>query len=175
MILVYCRPMDVVIGLLRVLHIGLGVFWAGAIFFIVLFLEPSVRGAGPAGGAVMAGLQRRRLMLVLPLVALLTIASGFALYWLLWGAALGTTAGMTLGTGGVASVVAFLVGWFAMRPAQLEAGRLGAALAGMPEGPERAETASRLDALGGRIRTAGRSIAALLAVAVLAMALARYL
>ena len=69
--------MDPLLVMLRLLHVGLGVFWAGTIFFIVLYLEPSVRAAGPAGGAVMQGLQERRLMTVLPVVALLTLVTGF--------------------------------------------------------------------------------------------------
>ncbi len=52
--------MDLEMVAMRLIHIGLGVFWAGAIFFIVLFLEPSVRAAGPDGARVMQGLQQRR-------------------------------------------------------------------------------------------------------------------
>ena len=69
--------MDPLLIVLRLLHITLGVAWAGTIFFVVLYLEPSVRAAGPAGGAVMKGLQERRLMVVLPIVAFLTLGLAF--------------------------------------------------------------------------------------------------
>lgn len=160
---------------LRILHIGLGVFWAGTVFFVVLFMEPSVRGAGPAGGAVMAGLVRRRFLDVLPAVGLLTILTGLALYVVWWGGpAAATPAGMTLGTGGLAAILALLVGWFVMRPAQLAAGRVGAELQTMPEGPERLAAAAELDRLARRARSAARWVAVLLLLTVLAMAVGRY-
>ena len=33
---------------LRLVHIVFGVFWVGAAFFLAMFLEPSIRAAGPA-------------------------------------------------------------------------------------------------------------------------------
>ena len=47
---------------LRLLHVGLGVFWAGSLLFIALFLEPSVRAALPESGKVMQQLAKRRLL-----------------------------------------------------------------------------------------------------------------
>ena len=41
--------MNTTLVVLRVLHIAAGVFWAGAIMFFGLFLEPSIRAAGPGG------------------------------------------------------------------------------------------------------------------------------
>lgn len=37
----------------RLIHIGSGVFWAGAAVMIAAFLEPTVRAAGPEGGRFM--------------------------------------------------------------------------------------------------------------------------
>jgi hypothetical protein len=54
---------------LRLVHIALGVFWAGTIFFFVMFLEPSVRAAGPDGARVMQGLQKRQFLNVMPVIA----------------------------------------------------------------------------------------------------------
>lgn len=54
---------------LRLVHITLGVFWAGTIFFVVLFLAPSVRAVGPDGARAMKALQQRHFMNVMPLVA----------------------------------------------------------------------------------------------------------
>ena len=45
--------MDLLLPVLRAVHIASGVYWAGAIFFFVELLEPSMRASGPAGGRVM--------------------------------------------------------------------------------------------------------------------------
>ncbi len=163
---------------MRLIHIGLGVFWAGAIFFIVLFLEPSVRAAGPDGARVMQGLQQRKLLTIMPAAAALTILSGIALYWR---ASVGfntnwmtSRIGVSLTTGAVASIVAFFVGVFVMRASQLEAGRL-AARAQQSEGEAQADLMAQVQVLRLRARTSARWVAALLTVAVATMAVARYL
>ena len=162
---------------LRIIHIGGGVFWAGAVLFLAFFLAPAVGRAGPEGGRVMQELQRARLMLVLPAVALLTILSGA---WLLWIMSGGFSArffrsgyGISLSIGAAASIVAFIIGLTVMRPAQLRIGALGPRIAGAA-GEER----TRLGAAVARLRTrAGRASVAmawLLIVAVVTMAAARY-
>ena len=47
---------------IRILHVVIGAFWVGAVLFIAAFLAPSVRAAGPAGGAVMQQLMGARRM-----------------------------------------------------------------------------------------------------------------
>jgi hypothetical protein len=65
----YTRAMDPILLVLRVVHVVGGVFWAGAILFVVHFLEPAVRDAGPDGARVMQALQKRRYLDVMPVVA----------------------------------------------------------------------------------------------------------
>ena len=169
--------MDPILLVLRVVHVVGGVFWAGAILFVAHFLEPAVRDTGPDGARVMQALQKRRYLDVMPVVAALTLVSGFWLYWRTFGrvhpgpGASGVE--LVLGTGGVVSLVAFVVGVTAMRPAALRIGRLGAELAQAP--PERKEAlGAELATLRRRMRVAGRVVAALLGVAILCMAVARY-
>ena len=170
--------MNMEMVVLRLIHIGGGVFWAGAIFFIVFFLEPSVRAAGPDGAKVMQGIQQRKLLIILPVVAALTILSGVALYWRVsvgfntdW---MASRIGASLTTGAVASIVAFLIGVFVMRASTLEAGRL-AAKAQQSEGEAQTALMARVQALRLRARTSARWVAALLVVAVATMAVGRYL
>jgi hypothetical protein len=61
--------MDPLLIVLRVVHVVGGVFWGGAILFVVHFLEPAVRDAGPDGAKVMQALQKRRYLDVVPAVA----------------------------------------------------------------------------------------------------------
>src|SRR5688500_8110629 len=65
--------------LLRLTHIALGAIWVGTMVFMVVFLTPALRDAGPAGAPIMGSLQRRGFMVVMPVLALLTIISGFLL------------------------------------------------------------------------------------------------
>ena len=120
--------MDVSLLIMRLVHILLGVFWAGAVLFNTIFLLPAMRDAGPEGAKVGAALMRRRLFDVLPTVAVLNILSGFWLYWRVslgfQPEYMGSTTGMTLGFGAIASLIAFGIGVFVMRPAMLRAAAL---------------------------------------------------
>ena len=51
------------------LHVAFGVLWAGGAIVLGLFIVPSVMDAGPAGGAVMAGVVKRRMPVVLSAAA----------------------------------------------------------------------------------------------------------
>jgi uncharacterized membrane protein len=170
--------MDLLLLAARLLHVVLGVFWAGTLIFSAVFLVPAIRDAGPDGAKVAAGLLRRRFLDVLPIAALLTVLSGF---WLYWRASagfspgyMGSLAGMAYGLGGVSAVLALGLGLFIVRPSMLRAAALSqAAAAGSP--PEREATAGTAQALRARAAGAGRIVAGLLAVAAVAMALGRYL
>jgi hypothetical protein len=163
----------------RILHVGLGVFWAGTIFFVVFFLEPSIRSVGPEGGRVMQALQKRGFLVILPMVALLTILSGAYLYGRLLsesGAGWITTPyGGALTIGGVAALLAFGQGFFLMRPATLKVAELSALLAGDQEAGEREATLAEIGAMRSRSRTHARWVALWLGISVLTMAMARYL
>ena len=74
--------MNATVILLRLVHILCGVYWAGTIFFIAHFLEPVVRGAGPAGAPIMQGLQSRGYFAIMPAIAVLTLLSGGTLLWM---------------------------------------------------------------------------------------------
>ena len=71
--------MQVTILLLRFAHIVFGAYWFGAVAFLALFLEPGARAAGPAGGQMMAQLQRLKFSQWTMVAAALTIVSGVIL------------------------------------------------------------------------------------------------
>ena len=164
---------------LRLIHVVLGVFWAGTIFFLVLYLAPAIGRAGPDGGKVLAQISGARFFEVMPLVALLTILSGLWLMWILsggFGAAFFTSRwGLALTLGGAASLVAFVVGTMVMRPTTLRLLDLGPRLAASTSEEERQKLGEEMAALRYRSRTASRWVAVLLLVAVAGMAAARYL
>src|SRR2546428_10007876 len=75
------NSVDATMILLRVIHILSGVFWAGATFFLVGFLQPVVAASGPEGGRLMQRLtSQKRFQMAMPVAAGLTILSSLALY-----------------------------------------------------------------------------------------------
>lgn len=109
---------------LRLLHVMGGAVWVGMMVFNVFFLGPAFAEAGPAGAAVGAALQKRRVMVVTPVIALLTILSGIGLMERVYGgmgALAATRGGMVLIIGAVVTIVAFLFGIVVMRPVMMRA------------------------------------------------------
>ncbi len=163
---------------LRLVHIVSGVFWAGAVFLMVGFIFPSVRDAGPGGGPFMQQVQRRRLPVFMNAAAGLTMLSGLILYGramaMTDGAWARTNSAMVLGIGGVATIIAAVIGGAFVSRSGIRLGKLGEAIqaSGRPPSPEQAAEMSALQAKMGK---AMRIVASLLLIAVIAMATARYL
>lgn len=163
---------------LRILHIGLGALWVGMMVFTVFYLTPAVAEAGPEGGKLMAALQRRRLMVIMPIFALITLVSGFWLFDRLAGgnhaALMRTAMGKGYAWGATAALLAFVLGIVVMRPAMIRATRLSESLAtASPE--ERAARSAEIQRLRARGSVMGRVVAVLLLIALGLMAVARYL
>jgi putative copper export protein len=161
--------MDIELIVLRLLHVAVGAFWVGSVLFVAIFLGPSVRAAGPAGGEVMRRLMERRFSPIIIIVAAVTVLSGFRLYWRMsngfdpvW---IGTRMGLCYTAGGIAALIAFGIGLTVTLPA---ARRLGVVMQTM-QGPT-----PELAALSKRMGTGSRWAATFLAIAVILMAVARY-
>jgi hypothetical protein len=170
--------MDPLIVILRLVHIVLGIFWAGTIFFFATFLEPSVRAAGPEGGKVMFQLFSRRYLEILPAIAGLTILAGAGLMWKVSGGFdprwMGSRMGIVLSFGAAAALTAFVVGATVMRGAAV---RIFAIMRTMSEADEstRGAMMSEMADLRVRAKTGARWVAVLLLIASTAMAVARYI
>lgn len=164
---------------MRVVHILLGAFWAGTIIFAAALLMPSVRDAGPDGGKVMLALMRRGYMTIIPMVALVTLLSGFWLYWQDMVAGGDTWAGSmsarVFGTGALAALLGFGVGVTVMRPNAKKLQALMESFSNTPEGPARAALMAEMNGPRAKLAAAAPWVAALLAFATAAMAVARYL
>ena len=164
--------------LLRLVHVVLGVFWVGAVTFIAFLLIPSLRAAGPAGGAVMEQLAARRMHLWLMGAGILTVLSGFGLYWhdsagfssSTW---LASGPARTFGFGAVMALIAVVLGMAVNSPAASRLGALGARIkaAGRPPSPDELAEIQRLQQ---RLARASVLQALLLLLAAAAMAVARY-
>ena len=163
---------------LRFVHIVGGVFWVGAVFLMVGFVFPTVRETGQTGGRFMQEMmQKRRLSVFMNSAAGLTMLSGFIMYGRLIAATDGawgrTRAAMVFGIGGLATIIAAIIGGAVVGRGGQRLGKLAATIqaSGAPPSPEQSAEMVRLQA---RMGTAMRIVAGLLLIAVTAMATARY-
>ena len=161
---------------LRLIHVLGGIFWVGSVLFTTFFLLPVLAQAGQAAGPVMAGLRQRRLLTVLPLVALLTIGSGLRLLWLtsagLTAAYFTTPGGQAYALSGLAAIVALLVGFFVTRPATA---RLAALTPRPADGPADSQGAVvEIASLRRRVGLSSAVVTFLVTAAAAGMAVARY-
>jgi hypothetical protein len=171
--------MDTYMVVLRIVHILAGVFWVGAAFTTLLFIQPTAREVGPAAAPFMMHLAgRKRLIDAVLTAAGLTIVAGLLMYWRVSGGLdgdwIGSAQGVALTIGALCGIAAFALGLRVVRPtimANLAIGREVAA-SGAPPTPEQA---AQLQALQRRGIAVGRAIVPLLIVAVAGMAAARYL
>ncbi|MFQ5945958.1 MAG: hypothetical protein ACE5NC_06855 [Anaerolineae bacterium] len=171
--------MDLYVILLRIVHIFSGVFWVGAVAFMVFFIQPTAVALGPDAQKFMQHLIfRRRLTDVVLTTAFLNVIAGILLYWeasaglrLDW---ITTGAGIGFTGGALAAFAALGVGFFVTRPAVLRMGALGAEIQAAGQ-PPTSEQEAELHEIQDRSAKAGRWTLTLVGIALLFMATARYL
>ena len=169
--------MDPIMILARLLHIGLGVFWAGTAMFIAAYLNPAMADAGPDGAKVGLGLVGRGFLNIFPATAIGTVLSGF---YLLGKAAsgtpgyMGTTPGITYSIGMLSALGALFVGLTRIRPSMLRVAALVPTIGAAPAA-DRERIMAEMQELRGRATRGGRAVAWMLAIAVATMAVGRYL
>src|SRR5262245_59402776 len=125
----------------RAFHILAGVAWVGGLALLVLYLQPSAKAIGPAAGPFMQELvAKRRLPNYLLGVGAVTIVAGAFAYWHdvdlfgSFGDFVKSSFGVGLTIGALAAILAWLMGFFAVKPATLKAMAFagGLAAAGTP-------------------------------------------
>ncbi len=167
--------MDVLMLLLRLIHMFAGVLWVGTAFFFILFLEPTIEAAGADGGKFMQRLMQTRLAVTLSIASTLVVVSGLIMYWVASGglqaAWIGSRAGIGLTIGGVAGVLAFVIGLLVQGPAsaRIAAVQKEIQAAGGPPSP------AQMAAIGAqqkRISDGSRWGAVLMVIALIGMAIA---
>jgi hypothetical protein len=155
---------------LLLVHVFFGILWGGGAIAAGLYFIPSVLEAGPGGGAVMAGVMRRRFPILMTVAASLVVLSGLRLNSMRFSAAfLGTPEGIVLTLGAVVGLGAFFLGVFVQRPTAQRLGALGAKLSteGAPPTPEQA---AEMQALRARLSKIARLTAWHVLVSALLMA-----
>lgn len=122
------------------LHVAFGIVWAGGAIAAGLFVIPAVVDAGPAGGAVMAGVIKRRFPTFLSAAAIVVVLTGVRLYmirytpdWLM------TAEGLVITIGAVLGIGAFIIGFFVQRPLANKLGQMAGAIAASGAPPTAAQ------------------------------------
>jgi uncharacterized membrane protein len=164
---------------LRLVHIIGGIVWLGSGIFAAFFLIPALADNRQLMPAVMEGLQKRKLFIIIPAAGLLTILAGIRLLWIdsagFADSYMQTGPGRTFSIGGTAAIIALLLQVFVARPAGVKLGAIAAQLAASPSAAER----DGLNAQAGRLRRRNgmATMAAVLfgLLAASAMAVARYM
>lgn len=171
--------MDILLIVLRLVHVVMGAVWVGIAVMQAFFLGPALEDIGPDAGKMMAALQRRGLITAIPILALLTLISGF---WLYYRDSMGfqpaysmSPIGMAYGFGGAVALLAFVLGMTIMRPSMNRAIELGQSLGTVTDAAERQQRMAEMQKLRTRGATISRLMAGLLLFTVGAMAVARYL
>ncbi len=135
----------------RIVHILAGIFWAGSVYMLVAFVQPSVAAIAPAGAPFMAELLgKRRLVDVLIALGSATVVGGLFLY------------------------LALVIGIFGTRPNVVRLLAMGRSVAGSA-GPPSPELAAEIARTQDRLKIFARISFGLIVLAALAMALARYI
>ncbi len=162
---------------LRFLHVVSGALWVGMFAFMTFFLMPAFAEAGPEGAKVQGALMRRRIPVIMPVIALVTLVTGFWLFQRLSGGAAGafmkTPTGRAFGVGGLSALLAFVVGVIVGRPVMMRMAKLGESLPTAAPA-DRPGITAEMQRLRGRSATLNRVVMVLLLLALTAMAVARY-
>ena len=169
--------MDVSMIVVRLIHILGGIFWVGAMIFVMRFLMPAMVEAGPDGGKVMAGIMRRGYTQAMMVAGILVILSGLYLYWRVSAGFdrhyLESRPGHTYAFGGIFAIIAFTIGVSITRPAMMKATALTQSASGAT-GAEKDTLLAQAQALRIRGAKAGKIVMWLLILSTITMAIGRY-
>ena len=170
--------MDSLMVVMRLVHIFSGVFWVGVTLFMVSFLEPTIEATGEAGKKFMQHLSTRtRFSSAMAVVAVLTVVSGFIMYWRLSGFRLGWVSsgyGLFLTIGSIAGIIAFFSG-FLIQSRSINQLKVVGAQIQASGGPPSAEQIDEMSVLSERISKGGVISAILMSIALVGMSLAQYI
>ena len=163
---------------LRAAHVLCAAVWIGSTFYIALLLSPAVEDAGPAGGQIMMGLDRRGLHRYMAIVSMTNIVSGVYLLWRFTGGfdpgVIATHAGIVFGVGGSSGLLAGIIGATVVGRSGSQVMAIMKEAAGTPDGAARGALMQRAEGLRRRIKGGTRMIMVLQAIALMLMAVGHY-
>jgi hypothetical protein len=164
----------------RVVHIMAAVAWAGSAFLFTVFIEPAAARLGPAAEPMTDELvKRRKVGEIVTGIAGFAVLGGWVLWWQKWqnvgsfGDWVGSSFGLWLTIGGVAATIAFFAGMIGVPPNLKKLGTIGEEIQAQGGAPT-PEQQARIQAVQEKMKVLSRVDLAFIAIAVFAMATARY-
>jgi len=167
----------IVLLALRAAHIGGGIIWAGSAILFLFLLIPVVQATQAAGQRFMQNFGPRfgKLMAI---VTTVTVVSGALLYARFFASGVDwiwtTGAGLGFTLGAVAALASYAIGSAYLGPTQRQVAALGETMASAG-GPPKPEQIAQMNVLQSALMKAYRIDFVLLVIAMLMMAVARYL
>lgn len=169
----------VVFLFLRVLHVLLGAVWVGSTVFLTLRLMPAIENSGPAGGQVMVSLNRNGVTAFFASIGGTTVLTGIYLYWRFTGgfdpAISAGHAGMAFGLGGVAGILALILGGAVVGRSSKRIVDVMEQVVKLPDGPQKGALLQEANGLRQKLKTFGSIVMVLQVIAVCLMALGHYI
>jgi uncharacterized membrane protein len=163
---------------LRALHVLLAALWIGGTVFMAYILMPTIQASGPAGGQIMLGINKRGLGAYFGVLGGVTALSGVYLLWRFTGGfspeVSRSTAGMVFGIGGVAGILATILGGAVVGRSARKATTLLEQAQGTADGPAKGALMQQVAAEGQKMEKFGTVVILLQMIALLCMALGHY-
>jgi uncharacterized membrane protein len=167
--------MDLVYIVLRVLHIGAAIAWAGGAALFFFYIEPTLNKLGPdAEKFADEMINKRKVPIYFAAMSTVAVVAGLLLYirqaggFQLWT----TTPGIVYTVGAIAAIIAWIGGNVLITPAVKLVGAIGQEMKNAG-GPPSAELMGRMHAAQERLRTIGKWDLILIGIAILGMESAR--
>ncbi|NQT63843.1 MAG: hypothetical protein HQ556_12855 [Candidatus Marinimicrobia bacterium] len=169
--------MNILMIILRVIHILSGVFWVGFAIFNLAFLQPTIRATGAEGQKTLQYLMRKtRLMTSVYLAATLTMFTGLIQLGIisnLQHSFINSGWGLIITLGSVSGIIAWFIAIHFIRRIFNQMGVVGAELQSS-DAPPNPEKLSEMQALVERLGKVGKTALVFMIISVIGMAAARY-
>lgn len=161
---------------LRLAHIGGGILWAGSAILFLFLLIPTVRAVQDAGQKFMQNFGPR-FGKMMSIVTTITVIAGALLYARFFASGIEwiwtTKAGLAFTIGALAGMISYVLGSAYLSKLQARVGALDAAMSA--GGPPKPEQIAQMNQLQHTLMNVYRFDFVLLVIAIVTMAVARYL
>jgi uncharacterized membrane protein len=168
---------NILLIILRILHIVAGILWAGGAVHYFMFIEPTAKATVPESQKFMGYLMtRKRWSKFMSLMSLLTVLAGAALFYRIAGVdwdwiATGPGVGFTIGA--IAGILVFLAGNLLIAPRINVLGKISQEIQANGGSPSTGQAAV-LTRIQKETEVIGRVDFALILIALVTMSTARY-
>lgn len=170
--------MNIVMIIMRVIHILAGIFWVGFAIFNLAFLQPTIRATGIEGQKTLQYLMRNtRLMSTIYIAATLTMLTGvLQLGYVshMQSSFMNSGWGLTITIGSVAGIIAWFIALHLIRKIFNRMGVVGQTLQSQGDTPDPA-LQGEMQTLTAKLVSTGKVALVFMVISVVGMASARYM